>query len=87
MINDLNTTARTLGYLTLLVLMTCIVFFILTVVRRIQHDWRKKRYLEKEWDNRQSDWVFERKARTDTLDLSSVETLYDYQEDLRRDAS
>jgi hypothetical protein len=80
MIDDLNTTAKTLGYLTLLIWVILIIYFTLTVARRVQHDWRKKRYLEKVWDNRQSDWIFERKARTDN-------DIYDYQEELRRDAS
>lgn len=86
MIDDLNTTARTLGYLTLLIWMILIVWFTLTIFRRVQHDWRKKRYQEKEWDNRHSDWILGVKPNADTLDLN-IEEVYDYQKEHYRDVS
>jgi hypothetical protein len=92
MIDDLNTTARTLGYLTLLIWVICIICVTLMVSRRIVHDWRKKRYKEKMWDNRQSEWMFRQKTGdpqrydTDTLDFT-IEEVYDYSKEQYRDAS
>jgi hypothetical protein len=92
-----NDTALVLGYLVLIIWVMFIIWVGIVLVRELKFDSKKKKHEEKEWDNIRSRWLTDMKNderytvqpdayTTDILDFT-VDDVYNYQEDKRRDAS
>jgi lipopolysaccharide export LptBFGC system permease protein LptF len=102
-VHAVNTAAMVLGYLVLALLIGIVLFIASAWLDKWSYQRKKNRRHDIEWDNVRSKWLLEgdiQRARTDeyrvidsvdridTAELGNIpEQVYNYQEELRRDAS